>query len=434
MTGRMSVFGIVLGVMSLLAVRESRGDTTEASRLVIYTLRSSQDLAPLSQRLTDNILIHLEKRADLKVIGESEIKLAADYAKNQADLTSEDCRRAAECLAKLAQLAGDANRLIRGHVSKLGESYIATLTLMDAKRLLIEREETCSAESPAALQEAVLKTVDSMLGFGPASQTRFELPAGATKMVVVPLSGLDERSDLTKMMTQLVGYELRRAGLEVWTSDEVFTFMEHTVQREKCKGDQGDIVACLLRFGDALDVQTICSGALGRFDDGFQLILKILDARSGEVLHRSSSSYRGPEAHLPLVVRLAVNEVLGRKLEGHGKLEVLTEVTGTLTIDTSSSALPLASPIGLQVGKHPISIVDADEDYWPYYADAVIDTNGTTKFQPELIERPVPWYRSWWFFTSVGVAVAAGTVTTFLLLQQEGGEIETELGRGGLRL
>jgi hypothetical protein len=391
-----------------IALLVSAAELDAASRIVVYTLRSAKELEPLAQRLSDHALIHLEKRSDVKAIGESELKLAAEYAKNAADLSSEDCRKAAECLARVTQLAGEADRLISGHVAKLGGSFVVTMTLMDAKKAIVEKKDSVSAETPSALEAAMLEMIDRMFGIGGPAKDAFEMPAGASKLVVVPMLGLEERSDLTKTLTQLFGYELRRNGIEVWTSDEVFAFLQHTITREQCKGDSADIAACLLRFGDALAVDVIATGAVGRFDDGFVLVFKLIDARRGEVLHRVSESYRGPESQLPRVMKLATQLLLGREPEGAGEFEIITDIGGVLTVNTTTTALPLLQAIGLNAGKHPITIVDEDEEYWPYFADAIVEKDSTTRIEPELIERPVPWYRHWIFWSLAGVAVAGG--------------------------
>jgi hypothetical protein len=155
----------------------------------------------------------------------------------------------------------------------------------------------------------------------------------------------------------------------------------------------------------------------------------MIDIERAEVVHRVSESFRGEESLLPKVMFFTVNDLLGRTVEGEGDLMIVTDVEGQLTLDKDKPRrLPLPEPIRrLKSGKHNLAIEDDDQDYHFYIGEVFVQPGIEQRITPTLVERDPEWYETWWFIGTVSTVVVAGTVTTFLLLQQEGGRVMTEL-------
>jgi hypothetical protein len=184
-----------------------------------------------------------------------------------------------------------------------------------------------------------------------------------------------------------------------------------------CTGD----VTCLAEAGRLLGVDRIISGNVGGLGDSYVVNLKIVDVKSKKELRKVQETISGRPDQLIEAVRVAAYGLVApQKLRG--ALAVLANVPKAQVLLDGEllGTTPLPVKRNLEVGKHTLRVSKAG------YLDVVQEVK--VRFQktaevvvklelpkiagqltPRKIERPVPWYTTWWFWTLVGVAaVGAG--------------------------
>jgi TolB-like protein len=402
-----------------LQARAAEGEAPATkTKVVVYKLKAPDDLQAVAQQLSDDLVLHLGKNADLVILGENEIKVMMRHEKDKKVLMCEDQQR---CLAQL-QAAVQADKVITGHLGKLGDTYVATLKLADTKKAVVESAESAEADKPEALVVALRAAADRLLGIGDTKQVQFQMniaPEG-TKAAVVDLAAVGVDAVVAENLTQLLSLELKKfKGLSVISRDEIQTMLRFEAEKQvlQCKSD----TSCLVEIGGALGVDYLISGSIGKLGEAFVVTLKLMDVHAAKVVHRASQSLQGAEADLPLALRFSAWELLGRPLGGTGSLVVKANVEeGTVEYGGEKLKYPLAQPFtGLVAGRHGVSL--KAEGYYPLYQETFVLDGQSTNLRMRLTEIPTPWYEQWWPWTILGAVVAGGVVATVLLLPQDSG-------------
>lgn len=394
--------------------------TSPSSRIVVYNLVAEQGFEALAAQLTDEVLVALGKDPTLQVIGESELKVMVEAVKEKEAVT---CQGQEACLAKISQ-AAEAEKVITGRVGRVGELYLVSLKIADAKKAVVEGGETASTEQKDGLKAEVLAAVDRLLGRSKgavAPKFAIALEGDGAKAAVLDLKGHDVSEGLPGNLTQLLSLELKKfEGLSVVSRDEIQSAIRY--QSEKQKLQCTDDTSCVIELGGMMGVDYLVSGSVGKLGDAFVLTLKLMDIVDPRVLNRVSETFTGAEAHLPQALRFATWRLLGREAEGNGNLAVQANVDeGELVVDsTASQPWPLKTPLSaLLVGKHAVNL--RSEGYFPLYQEAYVEPGRTTDLRLTMKEVPRPWYKQWWPWTIMGTVVAAGAITTAVLLLETPG-------------
>src|SRR5262249_50214744 len=139
-------------------------EPAKPKRLVVYTLRGTPELEGLARHVTEEILVALSKRPSLVIIGEDELKLMVAHSEERESLSSADCARADQCLARIAK-AANGDLTLSGRVGKLGDSFVATLSLLDVGKNEVIASASTVVETKANLTTDTAAKVEEMLGF-----------------------------------------------------------------------------------------------------------------------------------------------------------------------------------------------------------------------------------------------------------------------------
>ena len=390
-------------------------DEAERGRVVVYDLKAQEGNEDLAAQLTEAVLTHLGKDPTLIVIGQSELKALLDHEKEKEVLS---CEGQDVCLAKLSR-AAEAERVITGHVGSVGGTTIVNVKIADANKGAVTRGETASAEETSELEGLVLSAVDRLLGReGAVEEARFEmaLASEGARAAVLDLAAHGVKAGLAESLTQLLSMELKRfEGLGVISRDEIQAMLRYESDKQvlQCSDD----TSCLVEIGGALGVDYLVSGSVGALGEVFVLNLKLMDIHEAEVVHRVAEPFQGDEAHLPQALRFAAWRLLGRPIDGTGGLKVQANVEeGKLALDGAEPAVfPLEEPLSeVVVGKHRVNLTA--EGYYPLYQEAYVEPARITELNLKLQALPRPWYKKWWPWTIIGGVVAAGAITTTVLL------------------
>lgn len=380
-------------------------------RVVVHMLEASGELGPLASKLSDELVTHLGKQKGLVVISRSELDILFGHVQDKEALG--DCRGSESCLAKLSR-AVDAEKMITGHVGKLGDSYLVSLKLSDVSRAIVERAESISALSEVELAEKVRTMGGVMVGGAPAGEEKpaFRIdvaPAGA-KIAVLDLEAAQVDPGVAANLTQLLSLELRRfEGLGVVSRAEIFAMLSYEAEKQiaTCTND----TQCLLEIGGALGVDYLVAGSVGRLGEDFVISLKLMHMAKAEVVSRASEIFRGREEILPGALRFVTWQLLGKNVEGRGELAVFVNAgAAEMSVDGGAPVrMPLVKPLeGLGAGRRTVSV--SAEGYYGLVQNVYVEDGRRAELHFELREVPSPWYTEWWVWAIAGAAVAAGGV------------------------
>jgi TolB-like protein len=401
---------------------ETAGTTDGGSgpqRLVVYRLEADETLADLAGQLSDEILLHLGRKEGLTVVGESEVQVMLAHEDDKQALLCEDLPA---CAARLSTILR-ADRIITGHVGRIGEMYVVTLKLADAQKAVVEGGESAEADRVEDLPAAVRASVNRLLGFAAtdaAPRFALEVAPEGTKVAILDLDAHDVTPGLADNLTQLLSLELKKfEGLGVISRGEIQAMLRFESERQalQCTSD----ISCLVEIGGALGVDYLVGGSVGRLGDAFVVTLKLMDVAAAEVVSRASQTFRGSETDLAPALRFATWELLGRKVAGAGSIAVEANIDeGQLTVDGGArQTYPQQRVVSdLAAGRHGVSLTA--DGYAPLYRETYVFEGRETDLRVELVELPTPWYEKWWTWTIIGAVVAAGVTTTVVLLQQDG--------------
>ena len=409
--------GLIVGLLCAGGAGED-ARAAEPTRVVVYNLAADEGLEGLAASLTDDIVLHLGRAADLSVVSESELKVLVQH---ETDKSVVQCEGAEACLARISE-AVKADKLITGHVGRLGESHVVSVKLADASRKVVERAESATAVSVEDLKAAVLEAVDKVLGrAGASSQPTFALkmaPEGM-KAAVIDLAAHDVSEGIASSLTQLLSLELKKfEGMGVISRDEIQTMLRFETDKQilQCTSD----TSCLVEIGGALGVDWLVSGSVGRLGESYVITLKLMDVARAKVVNRAAESFQGLESHLAMALRFATWRLLGRQVIDAGRLQLRSNADeGSVALDAAEPVpYPLAAPFaGLTPGKHGIAMTA--EDFYPGYLETYVEPGKLTELQIDLTPVPESWYEKWWVWTIVGTAVAGGVTGTVLIVNQE---------------
>jgi len=208
-----------------------------------------------------------------------------------------------------------------------------------------------------------------------------------------------------------------------------------------CEGD----LECLFRLGKAIGAPLLVAGDLSGLGRGYVLFLRLVDPKGKRVVRKLSVVYGGKRGEQERVLREAAFRLLAPE-RFQGTLIVTVDVPGAVVF---LNGKPLGkAPLGstrVQAGTHALRVTH------PSYHDFVrfvrVGFDRTTKVTVSLKQfpiiseelrskrrvraaapvmprrevryRPLPWYKSWWFVTAVGVVVLGATVTTVALARKQ---------------
>lgn len=208
-----------------------------------------------------------------------------------------------------------------------------------------------------------------------------------------------------------------------------------------CEGD----VQCVYKLGTLIGAPLVVAGDLSGLAKGYVLFLRLADPAKQEVVRKVSVVYGGEPGKEASVLKEAAYRLLAPE-KFVGKVAFDIDVKGAKVflngqplgespvavreVQAGTHALRVTHPAYhdylrfIEVGFEQTTTVKVSLKMYPIIAEEVKAKGGPgaepVKVAPgqQVIYRPLPWYKKWWFITSVGAAVLAATVTTVALARQ----------------
>jgi hypothetical protein len=393
----------------------------KATRLMVHTLRSEGQQQSFARDLTERIVAHvakLGKPSGLTVLSEGDVALMVGYVKDEAELTLDDCKRAEECLARIAGEA-EAGRILNGRVEQFGDNFVGILSVIDTEKSATVASQSYAAGDKSELAEGMLRIAAEMLGLeASTSRSKLDQPISSTnkKIGVIPLKGVESDPAIAAYLSENLAVELLKLDFSVTTRAEQIMLLRDAAERHAIQKREEPLDHILVEIAGAMGVNYLVSGIVERIEPNhFVIVLKLMDINDARVVNRIAENIRGPLGQLPIALRFMTAELIGRDISGEGAVAIVTDVEGQFRVDQGSAQLlPRTETIGgLKASKHDLHIFA--DGYRPYFANFFIEPSADPlRFTPELEEAEPDWYETFWFWSIVGVA-AAGTTTAILL-------------------
>ncbi len=416
---------MIIATSALMALAlVSQPNEAFRGRVVVFNVKGPQDLAGLSQRATEQILLHLGKKVGITAIGEAEIQILVQHAEDKDSLQA--CGEGETCLAAMSRTA-EADKLLVGNIGHWGNGFLATLSVTDSKKGVVERGDSATADNEKELIDQVRALVDRLLGLGGAeTKPQFSLGTRATKLAVINLAAYDTTPELADNLTQLLALELKKLdNISVISRDEIKAMLQYETQKQiaQCKSD----VSCLVEIGGALGVEYLVSGGVGKLADTYVVHLKLMDINKAEVVNRVSESFRGPETQLVQAIRFAAKSLMNQAVDGTGGVNLAASVDpAEASIDGAPNVTIPKALSNIPTGKHTLSV--SAENHYTRFQEFYVEPGVDTKMRVELEALPAAWYEQWWPWVIIGGVVAAGVTATVLVARDSPDTGSVEIG------
>lgn len=238
------------------------------------------------------------------------------------------------------------------------------------------------------------------------------------KLAALELSGLNLDQKAMSFYSEHVAQQLSFQGLRVTTSKEISTLLGFERQKQLLACDE-EATSCVAELANALGVDCILTGDIGKFGTKYQITLKILSASDARVLAAYSARVNGDEALLDELSRAAraMAPEIGRKL---GRVLVATKHAATLEPEAKPLKIPwgwVALGTGAVLaggGGYSMSLAAARYDQLRNPTGQVSTATAT-----QLHQQGVLFQSAGWVAIGVGAAAVAGGAALLILEPRE---------------
>jgi len=398
----------------------SPGQAGEPKKLLVQRIAGVEVDEAITRTVEETIVLNIGNRAGYSVVTAAEMESAIQFTGQQAEM---QCESSTECLVEI-QKKLDCDTLIAGKVAKLGDELILSLNTINVNDGSVGLRTTAQAKDIADLKMKLPQALDEILGIAQMKQL-FQLKPGETlKLAVMPLAARGVEQATSDALTAILSSELNSIqGVNVIGQDDINAMLAkvQTDAEMQCT----DSLECVVEIGASLGLSKLITGAVGKVKDTWVISIQLIDTRRGEVENRVLESFDGEKDELRNAIKLAAYQIAG--------VDYTAKKGGVeLTFNVKEAALQLGAEKGdvkesqykqaeLVPGRYSLRVIADPEDYLPLQTDIYIAPGANNVKNMTVPEQPTPWYKSWWFWTVVGVGVAgaAAATTTVLLLEKK---------------
>ncbi len=328
-----------------------------------------------------------------------------------------ECLDDPSCLMNLADRL-QSDRFLGGDVNLVGEKRVATLRLVDVKAASVQDRRMVESADVLQFPKLVAQTALQMLGGKQKKEQGIHLSRSDLgkhpKIAVMDMQAYGVEKDLAENLTDVITTELKLfEGFQVVSRRDIQAMLsfEEVKQSVGCD-DEG----CFAELGNALGVNYLVSGGVGKIEETYMVSLKVIDIRQAKTVGRDRENFQGPADGLLPAARFVLRRVFGAPFEGPGMLKLALNEEGT-QVDLNGKTIgeypELLIPKELPAGKHTLQATK--EGFFPLTQDVYIEPARLTQMQLVLEEEPAKWWQTWWFWTTVGVVVVGGVTTGVVL-------------------
>lgn len=395
-----------------LAVLLTAG-AAQAERVYVLAPQGEGEVA-VARLVVDVVAEGLAARGH-DVVSADDLKEAAAL---EADKQLMGCEDDASCLAALSE-ATNADWILSVRLGQVGRETLLSLSLVDTNTKSVVARQSgpvvqAAEEGANVAIVGVKEAVDGLLGrlLGTdAERATFSLPGGDKSFAVLDLKAAGVDAATAQNLTQVLSAELKKVdGATVIGRDDIAALLSYESNREMlgCTDDS----SCLAELGDALGVERIVVGQVGKVADSYVLSLRLIRTADVLVESRVTETFRGEEEQLLGAIRVALLRLVGLVPDTPGGVFVSCSEEGAqLFVDgKDEGALPRAPVTGLSPGRHEVRVVKGG--FFDFRGDVYVGPGETVNQWVPLEERPAAFYMTWPFWAVVGATGAAAFAVT----------------------
>jgi TolB-like protein len=381
----------------------------EAKSLFVRDVSSSGVDEATRTAFAGKLLELLTARAELDVVTTADFKSVIALEKQ---------RRLAGCDPEEPECASELHTelLLSATIGKVGARLVFTMSLIEARSAEVLNRATDSAATIEEILQILPAAIEQLFGpAGAAEKYEYQLPPDQKISFAVfdlEAAGLDEHT--ANNLTQVLSVEIKRIDRATVIGPADIKALIGLERMRRLAGQDCD-ESCAAELGNALGVDKLIVGSVGRLGGAFVVSLRLIDPRQLAVESRVSESYSGAEEQLLRAVRHAARRLLGVAPERGGTLAVgSTYDEAELYIDNKRTGILPRPPVDdVAAGRHTIRVVK--DGFFEWRAEIYVDPGEVSAVWVELSERPEKWYQKWWVWAAAGAAITGAAVGTALV-------------------
>lgn len=408
----------IMFFFSFYAAGEEQSAQSKVKKLLVDKVEAAGVEANLAKSLEEALVLDIGKRENTSVVTSAEMQNVVKTAQLKSEMS---CEGSDECLVEV-QKKLSVETLIAGKVTKLGDDYIFSINTINVATKTVGERISIQGRDLNDLKGKIKEAVDVLLGVSKPKQM-FKLKDGEElKLAVMPLTARGMEQTTADSLTSILSAQLNQIkGISVISQDDIKAMLSKAALDSSA--ECSDSMECVVEIGASLGLSKLVTGAVGKVKDTFVISVQLIDVRNADVVNRVLESYTGDDAELQNAIKLAAYQLAGIDYQSlTGEVDFSFNVKkGTVHFGDEEKKFdkPQYSAAGLIPGRYFLKVRAEDDDYLPLQTDVYVAPGAKNVRTINILSKPTPWYKSWWFWTLTSVVVlgAAGTVTAVVLLQ-----------------
>jgi TolB-like protein len=405
-------------------------EKNEQVKILVQKIEAVDVDESLANSLEESIVLDIGNRENVSVVTSAELQNVVNTAALKSEM---GCDESDECLIEV-QNKLDVETLVAGKVTKLGDEFILSINTVNVATKSIGNRVSIEGNNLSELKEKIKGAVDILLGIAVAEQM-FKLAEGEElNLAVMPLAARGMEQAAADSLTSILSAQLNQiSGISVISQDDIKAMLSQA----SMASEMGclDSLECVVEIGASLGLSKLVTGAVGKVTDSYVVSVQLIDVRKAEVDNRVLESFAGDERELQNAIKLAAYQLVGVDyLSLKGGVDFSFNIKKGMAQFGESETPFEDSKFELQdltPGRYFLRIRADNDKYLPLQTDVYVAPLSKNVKTFNIMEKPTPWFKSWWFWTITGVVVigGAGAVTAVVLTQQTpsgGGTVDFE--------
>ena len=387
----------------------------EVRKLLVQKIEAIDVEEALAKSLEEAIVLDIGNREGFSVVTSAEMLTTVKHAQAGMEL---GCEGSDACLVEVQKKLA-VETLIAGKISKLGDEFVLSLNTVNVANKTVGNRVTVQGKDLAELKGKIKNTIDQIFGFAKQKQM-FTLKEGEElKVAVMPLAARGMDQSTADALTSILSAQLNQIkGISVISQDDIKAMLSKVSLDSSVACT--DSMECVIEIGASLGLSKLVTGAIGKVKNTYVISVQLIDTRKADVQNRVLESFAGDADELKNAIKLAAYQIAGVDY---------TSKPGSVnfTFNVSEAKFQLGDEKGkiadsqidmknLIPGRYYLKVLADEEDYFPLQTDIYVAPGANNVKTFTVLEKPTPWYKTWWFWTITGAVVAGAATTTAIML------------------
>ncbi|HSA34220.1 MAG TPA: hypothetical protein P5077_10880 [bacterium] len=398
-------------------------------KLLVDKIEAVEVEEAFARSLEEALVLDIGKREGFSVVTSAEMSATVQHAQSSVEL---GCADSTECIVEVQKkLAVDT--LIAGKITKMGDEYILSLNTVDVNNSTVGKRTTVQGADLNDIKTKIKEAVDKLLGFA-KEKPMFTLKEGEQlKLAVMPLAARGVDIATADALTSILSSQLNQIkGISVISQDDIKAMLAKVSMDSAVECT--DSMQCVVEIGASLGLSKLVTGSVGKVKDTYVISIQLIDTRRAEVENRVLESFAGDAEELKNAVKLAAYQLAGIDYTSKpGSIAITFNVPdGELQFGPNKEKLVNSqyTAENLVPGRYNLRVLADQDDYFPFQTDIYVAPGTANVRTLTVMERPTPWYKTWWFWTITGTVIAGAATATGVVL----GLKKPELGTGKVQI